>query len=316
MRVKTVLETILREHETGRRTALCSIVATRGSTPQPVGTLVCVDQAARMTGTLGGGCVEADVRRQAHQTLSSGRGKLTTFQLDDDFGYDDGMICGGQMTMAISVIAKPKHVGPIRTALAHLDRGEPASLPLRVETEDGPMAFRIFIESTPKLVIAGGGHIAKVLAQIAMPVGFDVSVVDERIEFANADRFSPPIRPVHGDIASTLRSWPIDANTYVVIVTRGHRNDEAALSAVLASSARYIGMIGSRRKTNVIFNDLRRRGAEDHLLERVHAPIGLDIGAVTAEEIAVSIVAELISVRGSNRGTMVEGPIPIADDLS
>ncbi|RME39326.1 MAG: XdhC/CoxI family protein, partial [Planctomycetota bacterium] len=120
--------------------------------------------------------------------------------------------------------------------------------------------------------------------------------------FANADRFPPPMRPVVGDIEETLRGFPIDASTYVVIVTRGHRHDERALAAVVDSPARYIGMIGSRRKIDVIFDGLRRRGVSGERLARVHAPIGLDIGAVTTDEIALSIAAQLVSVR-RNRQT-------------
>ena len=117
-----------------------------------------------------------------------------------------------------------------------------------------------------------------------------------------------------GDIEKTLSGWPIDAGTYVVIVTRGHKHDERALGAVLGSPARYIGMIGSRRKIKIIFDDLRESGTTEQQLERVHAPIGLDMNAVTIEEIAVSIAAELVSVRRADYRQCVEGPTPIAGD--
>jgi xanthine dehydrogenase accessory factor len=136
-------------------------------------------------------------------------------------------------------------------------------------------------------------------------------VLDDRGEYANADRFPSPIQPVAGDIAQTLRDFAVGPNTYVVIVTRGHKHDEAALRAVIGRSARYVGMIGSRRKIAVTFDDLRHAGASPAELERVHTPIGVDIGAVTPEEIAVSIAAELIAVRRASRKRAVEGPFPV-----
>jgi xanthine dehydrogenase accessory factor len=151
---------------------------------------------------------------------------------------------------------------------------------------------------------------------MAVRLGFTVHVIDDRSEYANADRFPAPVSPVVGEIAGTLAKWPIDSGTYIVVVTRGHKHDEQALAAVLDSSARYIGMIGSKRKVKVIFDDLLHGGASKERLARVHAPVGLDIGAVTVEEIAVSITAQLIAVRRSERHKAVEGPFPIADAAS
>jgi xanthine dehydrogenase accessory factor len=148
------------------------------------------------------------------------------------------------------------------------------------------------------------------LAPVALQIGFRVFVLDDRADYASAVRFPIPIETRVGDIAMTLRGWPIDARTYVVIVTRGHRHDEAALRAVVDSPARYVGMIGSKRKIEVTFDDLRRSGVSDERLGRVRAPIGMDIRAVTAEEIAVSIAAELISVRRTTRRRSGEGPVP------
>jgi len=315
MSVTEVLQAILSEVEAGRSIALCAIVATRGSTPQPAGTMIAVDQAAKITGTLGGGCVEADVRRQAHALLSeSARSKLITFALDQDFGYDDGMLCGGQMDVAASVVTPAADPTLYRQALDSLHAGGSATLPVRVDTGQGRVEYQIRLEAAPELAIAGAGHIGRVLAAIAANLGFRVHVVDDRADYANADRFPPPIRPVVGHIAKTLASWEASAATYVVIVTRGHKHDEAALKAVLGRPFRYVGMIGSRRKIKAIFDDLRNEGATGEQLERVHAPIGLSINSVTVEEIAVSIAAELISVRRAERRRAVEGPVPVSDD--
>ena len=336
-----VLETVVREIDAGRRVALGVVVTTRGSTPQVPGAMICVDEAAQITGTIGGGCVEAEVRRRAHELLSSGglpdqvpmatgtlssapppiehagaggsetpTGHLVTLDLDNDFGLDDGLICGGHMDVAITVYSEPDRVRSLREALGQLQAGSPATVPIRVSTSKGPVEYRLNLESAPKLVIAGGGHVGQALAKAAVPLGFQITVIDDRSEFAGPERFPPPIEPVTGNIEETLASWPIDANTYVVIVTRGHKNDERALGAVIDSPAKYLGMIGSRRKIKVIFDDLKHEGVSPEKLDRVHAPIGLDIKAVTVDEIAVSIAAELISIRRAAYRPIVEGPLP------
>ncbi len=321
--IQDVVNTVFRETDAGRSIALCAIVATRGSTPQPAGSMVTVDEAARMTGTLGGGCVEADIRRQAHEVLSAGKsadepdattGRVVTFQLDHDFGYDDGMICGGQIDVAIGIVHPSADITPYTEALGALRGGRAASVPVRVITETGPVEYRILASAAPELVIVGGGHIGRILAGMTAPLGFNVHVVDDRSEYLGEDRFPPPIQTRAGDIAETLRDWPLTENTYVVTVTRGHKHDEIALEAVLNRPAKYIGMIGSRRKVAVIFDDLRHKGFDEEQIERVQAPIGVPIGAVTTEEIALSIAAQLVSVRRAERHKAVEGPFPIADD--
>ena len=306
--IEDVFQKVVDELEAGRPVALCAIVAARGSTPQPPGTMVCVDQAAQMTGTLGGGCVEADVRRKAHQCLSDRVGRIVTFALDHDFGYDDGMLCGGQLDVALAVYSRTEDAVAVVEALQQLNQGSPTEIPLRIANGTKTDVYRIRIAATPKLVIVGGGHIGRILAQMSVPLGFRVTVLDDRLQFANPDRFPPPITPVVGDVARVLREWPIDANTYIVIVTRGHKHDEAALRSVIGSPARYIGMIGSRRKICVIFDDLKHDGVPDAQIAQVHAPIGLNIGAVTAEEIALSIAAELVSVRRAEKRMKVIGP--------
>ena len=309
-----ILEAVVNEVDAGRRVALCAIVATRGSTPQPAGVFVCVDEAANMIGTLGGGCVEADLRRRAHTLLSNGHSELVTVTLDHDFGYDDGMICGGQMDVAIQVLSDPRDTRPHREAVELLRNAKAAAIPMCVTTDTGLVGYRINVESAPRLLIAGAGHIARVIAGLAVPLGFDVHVIDDRADYANPQRFPPPVHTTAGPIDTTLEQLAPDGSTYVVIVTRGHKHDEKALQAVLDSPTKYIGMIGSRRKIAVTFDDLKHAGATDEQLARVHAPIGLSIGAVTTEEIAVSIVAELISVRRTDRRKIVEGPTPISDD--
>jgi len=308
---RELVQRILEAHAAGKPVALCVVVATRGSTPQPPGAMIVVDDAANIAGTLGGGCVEAEVRRQAHQALG-GSGKVVTFQLDADFGYDDGMICGGNMDIALCPITPNDNIDAYG-AVAAASPTEDVWIPARLVQDGKTVEYRVCIESRPRLLVAGAGHISRVIANLVVPLGFDVHVVDDRSEYANERRFPEPVRTHVGDIAETLKALPIDGSTYIVIVTRGHNHDEAALGAVLDAPAKYIGMIGSRRKIKVIFDDLRHAGASDEQLARVHAPIGLDIGAVTTDEIGVSIAAELVRVRRALRRKAVEGPFPISD---
>ncbi len=148
------------------------------------------------------------------------------------------------------------------------------------------------------LLIVGGGHIGQALAAQANIVGFDIALIEDRPEFANCALFPDATDIRCGDIVAQLAEFPISSDTFVTIVTRGHRHDEQALAACINRPARYIGMIGSRRKGAMIRQSLLDAGvATQEQLDRVYAPIGLDIGATTVPEIAASIVAQLIAVR-------------------
>jgi xanthine dehydrogenase accessory factor len=158
----------------------------------------------------------------------------------------------------------------------------------------------VFIEPlapSPHLYIAGGGHVSLCLARAAAEVGFRIHVVDEREKYANAERFPDADEVVVDSIPGWLEQAAFAPPAYVAIVTRGHQHDMAALRAVATRDLRYVGLIGSRAKVTRIFDALREEGLPADALRRVHAPIGLDLGAVTPAEIAVSIVAELVAVR-------------------
>jgi xanthine dehydrogenase accessory factor len=153
------------------------------------------------------------------------------------------------------------------------------------------------IEPSPELYIVGAGHVGFHLARLAGEVGFRVHVADDREKFANAERFPTAVEIVVEDIPSWIAAARIPPHAYVVIVTRGHTNDLEALRALAPRDLRYLGLIGSRAKVARIYDALVEDRMPAGLLERVHAPIGLDIGAVTPQEIAVSILAELIAVK-------------------
>jgi xanthine dehydrogenase accessory factor len=167
------------------------------------------------------------------------------------------------------------------------------------------LAFQVMLEVHERpatLLIIGGGHIGKALATIGNLCGFSVEVVDDRPEYANPERFPEADRITRGRFDEVLADYPVDANTYVVCVTRGHKHDEISLRAVVSSPAAYVGMIGSKRRVAAVLQHLLEEGADADAISRVHTPIGLDIGAETPEEIAVSIMGEIIMARRGGSG--------------
>ena len=172
----------------------------------------------------------------------------------------------------------------------------------------------LFEVSRPRseIVICGGGHVGQAVAKAARLLDFSVTVIDDRTDFASGDKFPDPrVRLIADDFVAALRTLKITRASHVVIVTRGHRHDEICLKEVIEKPARYIGMIGSRRRTTTIREHLRREGVAAEHLRRVRAPIGLDIGAMTPEEIALAIMAEIVLVRRGGTGLpkSTEGPM-------
>lgn len=185
----------------------------------------------------------------------------------------------------------------------------------RLEAKGGADAYEVMVEiveAPVALLIVGGGHIGLSLATIGAHVGFSVAVMDDRETYANAERFPMADFVKHGDFTQMIADFPIGTNTYVVMVTRGHKQDETALRAVVNRGAGYVGMIGSKRRVSTVLRHLAEEGFAVEALERVYTPIGFDIGAETPEEIAVSIMAEIIAVRRGGSGRpMREGRPPI-----
>ncbi|MEM1097397.1 MAG: XdhC family protein [Planctomycetota bacterium] len=294
---------LLRRADAGERLAVCALAKTTGSTPQKAGALMLVLSSGQIIGTIGGGCVEAEVRSQALCRLSKPPGTseqrdaLLRFPLDRDYGWDDGLVCGGVMFVAIQLIESASQAEPWRDAFRAIADGNTGRVQLSLKDEQSqPVEVTFEQEPKPKLVIAGAGHIGEALAQIAHPMGFEVTVVDDRAQAASPVRF-PDANRVVGAMGYELSKLEIDQRSYVVIVTRGHQHDGEALAAVVESNAKYLGLIGSRRKVLSIYTSLLEQGTSAERLRRVRSPIGLKLGAREPAEIAVSIAAELIACR-------------------
>lgn len=353
--MKELLQQLLHALDANRPVAYCRLVETRGSTPQKAGALMLVFADGSQSGTLGGGCVEAEVKRRALALLSDGRAEIARFQLDSDYGWDDGLICGGRMLVLIEPLTGGPAAAYFRRLIEIADRGrgcteviafdpEKAELPVPssylfdaesrlIESLRGPAPAALqhslrplrdrpaayaqhgvaFLPVLPRcrLVIVGGGHVGQAVGNLAAELDFDVWVVDDREEYVSPARFPRAQRRICGGIEAALKDIEITPDTYCLIVTRGHNHDEQALFHLADRGARYVGMIGSRRKIQMIFQDLLGEGISPEALARVHAPVGIDIGSQTVPEIAVSITAELVSHR--NRGGVVPGrPNPVA----
>jgi xanthine dehydrogenase accessory factor len=284
-------------------------------------------------GSVGGGALESEVLRCMEQTLDHGRAGIQRFTLSGEQAARDGMICGGRMDVLTERI-KPNRetsalfsevqtkAGQGRTILVSLLRQgcikhmlwpEHAGIPEHViNTLTGLRAMQVFTDedqtwileplaSQCPCLVFGAGHVGRCAALLADQVGFAVTVLDDRREFVDADIFPPTVGlQLLSGFDRCLKNVQVDASTFVLIMTRGHAHDAEVLAHILHAPAAYIGMIGSVRKRDAIYASLRRTGFGENELARVHCPVGLPIGADTPEEIAVSIVAQMIQVRAAH----------------
>jgi xanthine dehydrogenase accessory factor len=327
----------------GREVLFCQVVETKGSTPQKAGASMLVDPDGGQVGTLGGGCVEAEVKQRAIRCLGRRGAELHSFLLDHDYAWADGLICGGKMVILAEALRGDEaaayfralrdlhHEGRGLFELVNLDAGrgtpgarwafgaeggcaaalgasaaEAPAWPLPSIADRPRPAVRDGVAILPtlprvRLLIVGAGHVGQAVADLAAQADFDVWVVDDRRQYANAERFPRARRILVGPIEQVLPGLEITPQTYALIVTRGHGHDQEALYYLAPTAAPYVGLIGSRRKIRMIFDGLRGMGVAESALARVSAPVGLDIGSESVPEIAVSIVAELIARR--NRGS-------------
>ena len=235
---------------------MATIVNSRGSIPSFQSAKILIRDDGSIAGTIGGGCVEAEVWQAAREVITKEKPRTLTFDLNQDPKYDTGLVCGGTLEIFIEPV-----------------------LPV------------------PLLYIFGAGHVAVELFKVARNAGFDCIVTDDRDAYANPERFPNALQVIARDFDEAVKELAPGESSYIVIATRGHRDDMRVLRWAVQTHARYIGMVGSKRKAITVFRELTREGLNPDLFDRVHSPVGLDIGAVTPEEIAVSIVAELIAIR-------------------
>lgn len=384
--MRELFQELVQRLEQGETVAMATVVKRKGSVPREVGAKMLVLRGGKISGTVGGGCGEAEVWRSALNVIDTRRPSMVSVDLTEEIALESEGVCGGifdvfvqpwfnaseaepeQPSMqayaqAISEALQGEQACALATIIAaggawrsaigqhmlvHENGTTLGNLALagaeanlaeqiiksaqkailtgkpHIETIGNPEGRRartgiggpvlaagldawaeIFIEPfipPPVLLIAGAGHIAAPLAALGSLMNFSVSVTDDRASFANRERFPTAKQILVGDIESILRGYPLTPRTHIVLVTRAHAHDVHGLRAVIDSPAAYIGMIGSQRRVWAVFKLLHDEGVPAEKLARVRAPIGLDLGGSTPEEIALSIMSEIILLRHHGSG--------------
>lgn len=306
----------------GERVAMATVIATWGSAPVQPGGQMAIASNSRFAGSVSGGCIEADVIAEAEEVMQTGRPKVLEFGVTDETAWRSGLACGGKLRVLIELLdgvegrahlvalaaAEDKRIASI--VVTRLDTGQrrlyletEAIPPLATSaldrrkceliTVDGVEMFVHVHAPEPQILIIGATHIAQALTELAKVVGYSSVVVDPRSAFTSADRFDPSL---------TCNTWPSDAlpklgmDTHTAVVTLTHvaNIDDEALKLALRSRCRYIGALGSRKTHAERVARLKAAGFEEADMTRINAPVGLDIGAQTAPEIAIAILAQIV----------------------
>lgn len=247
---------IVRLRSLGQKCAVATIVQVNGSIPSFESAKILVREDGSFMGTVGGGCVEAEVWNAAREVIETEKPRHLSFSLGQDAAYDEGLICGGQLNIFVEPVIPQ-----------------------------------------PRAFIFGGGHVSKSISKVATLAGFSTSIVDNREAFANQERFPEAEATYAEEYEDVFPKLPVNSSSYIIIVTRGHRDDMRVLRWAVNTPAKYIAMIGSKRKTISVVHELEKEGIPREAFEKVFAPMGLEIGAEMPEEIAISVVAEMIAVR-------------------
>ena len=355
--MQDIYSEIVKALEKKEKLAMATLITRVGSAPRAVGAKYLIKGDGTSVGSIGGGCVEAEVWQEAQQVMEKGKGGVLHFRLSSEQLAEGGLICGGNIDIFLEplkeeflkiyqevVRIKQKGGSAILATLISVDNDYPKvegskvlirpsgekvgflfdgeGLEKRI-LEEGEILLKgeeakgsgfkfgredsswkkveVLLEpifSEPTVYIFGAGHVSQQLAPLVKRVHFKVVVIDDREMFANRERFPEADEIIVSEFQKCFDEINIDDSSYFVIVTRGHLYDGLVLEQAVKTDAHYIGMIGSKKKIQILYQDLLMKGVPKEILDKVHAPIGLDINSETPEEIAVSIVAELIKVRG------------------
>ena len=320
--------------------ALASVARRRGSLPMSATAKMLVTLDGARIGTVGGGCLEAEIIDRALSAAERGAPAVSEHTLANELAGDYGLTCGGTATIVVEPVHRSPELAACYSACAELlardGRGVlvtaldwssgikkalvttdavygPATAAMLatasvvdVGREEPMLRDGMLIEplrGAPRLIVFGGGHVGGSIGRAAAFAGWRVTIVDDRSEYADATRHPDAERTVASDYAQISPVLGIDEECYVVVATRGHQHDALLVDQLARMRIRYLGMLGSRRKVALTWRLLERWGVPRERLDTVHAPVGVAIGADTPEEIAISVVAEMITVRreGSRR---------------
>ena len=354
--MEDIVEQIVQLCARGERAALASLVWSSGSVPMSESAKMLVLTDGKLLGTIGGGCLEAEVLDAGRDVLETGTSRLIRYTMTEKQAGESGLNCGGTVRIYTELI-DPERAGDVYAevhrrrqerqgcalatplsnrssgrlllladggrlgtlgcaaaddqvagqldGIVEKNRGQVVELDLE-DSQARALGFavgtaaEVFIEPflpAPNLFVFGGGHVGAQIGKLAKNVGFRVVIIDDRPLFANPQRHPQADDWVVEEMDQVFDSIEIDAQSYIVAVTRGHQHDEQVIERAIRTPARYIGMLGSERKKLLMWKRIAERGGDRKQLDQIFAPIGINIGADTPEEIAVSVVAELIRVR-------------------
>jgi len=325
-------ETIDNYLERKKNGIIATVIVRAGSTPRDVGAKMFVGEDGKLYGTIGGGRMEHDTYQRAMSIMGKGITEVLHIRMNEREIASNGMICGGDVDVLLEpVFERYKDIykrleymensGKKGILITRFDKGSLVKTLVEddmtmigdvLSEHDREIYSAYFHESRPHtgegfvveplqtfsvLYVFGAGHVSQYIAKIAAMVDFSVVIIDDREEFANRERFPEVDEIIVDDFHKVFDKLKFTGKEFVVIVTRGHQYDANVLSDTLKRQTKYVGMIGSKRKVKMVFDHMKEIGFSDELIEKVHAPIGLAIHAETPQEIAVSIIAELISIR-------------------
>ncbi|UCF93072.1 MAG: XdhC family protein [Desulfobacterales bacterium] len=326
------IETALAWMAEGRKVALATVIATWGSSPRPVGSQLVVDAQGAFEGSVSGGCIEATIITEAQHSIAERRPQRLSLGVSDKQAWDTGLACGGHIEILVENAAPGRAVlerlmvlrktdqnaclvTQLQTGAKQLIGAEEselrAELPPELRTAvarvhatgdstllttDGQNFFLHGFAPAPQLIIIGAVHIAQPLASMARLTGYRVVIIDPRTAFATVERF-PDTEVISRWPAKAFDAIRLHANTAVVALSHSPQLDDPALTRALQSPAFYIGALGGKKTQADRLERLKRAGFSDEQLQRIHGPVGLTIGSTTPAEIAVSIMAEITSVR-------------------
>jgi xanthine dehydrogenase accessory factor len=352
--MQDIYSEIVKALEKKEKLALATLISRVGSAPRAVGAKYLVKEDGTSLGSIGGGCVEAEVWQEAQKVIDKREGRILHFDLTSEQLAEGGLICGGNIDIFLEPLKedfldiyqeatriRQKGGAALLGTLVSVDgdfpRGKGSKVLMKTSGEkvgsllggvelekkilsEGEVLLKekkpkvlvfshedrrmeVFLEpvfSEPTVYLFGAGHISEQLAPLAKMVHFKVVVIDDREIFANRKRFPDAEEVIVSEFEKCFDRLNIGESSYLVIVTRGHLYDGFVLEQAVKTNARSIGMIGSKKKIKTLYEILVKKGVSKETLNRVHAPIGLEINSETPEEIAVSIVAELIKVKGEH----------------
>lgn len=316
-----------RLRDAGRRFAVATVVRTHGSTPQVAGAKLVLDESGAFVGTLGGGCVEADAIIAARSVMETGGRSLRAYELTEDLAWNSGLVCGGTMWILAergedALTIDGRDVLPdlvraasgestplaVKTTIRKIDAKHTEFAARSIEPVNGAPSPRVVrvsdnseqlvdvISGKPRIVIAGGGHVSLAIYRQAQLLDFDITILEDRPHFAGKERF-PGALVIEADMASSIASLTFGWHSFLVIATRGHKLDGDCVLAAVNSDAKFIGLLGSRRKKALIDRMLREQGVSEERIAAVRSPIGLNLGGRTPAEIALAVLAEITQER-------------------